>query len=61
MDELWGKEKCLQYLDDLESWVREGEWFDMDEIAFRSIRSYVKEYADPRQTCLFEMTNNDNS
>lgn len=49
MEKLMGKVECLQYLDSLEKWISEGDWTDDDELAFKSIRSYVKEYVDPRQ------------
>ena len=50
---LLGKQECLQYLDSLEAWFEMGIWDEHDELAFRSIRAYIKDYVDPRQAELF--------
>ena len=49
MSELLGKVECLEYLDVLQEWFEMGIWDERDELAFKSIRAYVKDYVDPRQ------------
>ena len=60
MSELLGKVECLEYLDVLQEWFEMGIWDERDELAFKSIRAYVKDYVDPRQAELFaEVLEND--